>query len=113
MGYGRFCLTATSFRNKHSRRDGKKAILRLVGDISRGATTHVAEIDAFGVDMVELDIRRRTRDRRLGSHYAKRRNRLIAELDEIGVTEAEFCRGLGRGQSLCRALQASAGSYHL
>jgi DNA modification methylase len=61
---------------------------------------HVAAIDAFGVDMVELDIRHRTRDRRLGANYAKHRNRLVAELDKIGVTEVEFCRGLGRGQSL-------------
>jgi DNA modification methylase len=60
----------------------------------------VSAIEAMGNDHVELDIRVRTRDRRLGEGYAMNRNRLIAELDANGLSEMEFCRRLGRGHSL-------------
>ena len=78
----------------------KKRLSGWLATFQAALQRHVAAIDAFGVDMVELDIRRRTQDRRMGTNYAKHRNRLVAELDKIGVTEVEFCRGLGRGQSL-------------
>ena len=78
----------------------KKRLSGWLATFQAALQRHVAAIDAFGVDMVELDIRRRTRDRRMGVSYSKHRNRLVAELDKIGVTEVEFCRGLGRGQSL-------------
>jgi hypothetical protein len=60
----------------------------------------IAAIEAMGRDLVEIDIKRRARDRRLGKRYARHRNRLIQELDKQGISEAEFCGSLGRGQSL-------------
>jgi DNA modification methylase len=65
----------------------------------------IAVIDALGNDLVETDIKRRTRDRKLAERYVRNRPRLIEELDEIGVKEAEFCRTLGRGHSLAHMLR--------
>ena len=78
----------------------KKRLSGWLATFQAALQRHVAAIDAFGVDMVELDIRRRTKIAAMGKNYSKHRNRLVAELDKIGVTEVEFCRGLGRGQSL-------------
>jgi DNA modification methylase len=60
----------------------------------------LAAIEALGRAMVEIDIKRRARDRAIGIRYARHRNRLIKELDKIGVSEVAFCRTLGRGHSL-------------
>jgi hypothetical protein len=57
----------------------------------------LAAIEALGRAMVEIDIKRRARDRAIGIRYARHRNRLIKELDKIGVSEVAFCRTLGRG----------------
>jgi len=66
---------------------------------------HIAEVDQLGDRMVELDILRRERDREIGRLYAENRNRLIEELDAIGMSEKQFCAALGKGNSLSTMLR--------
>ena len=62
----------------------------------------IAAIAAMDGQMVEIDIKRRKRDRAIAKRYADNRLKLMEELDKIGMSEAEFCGKLGNGNSLDR-----------
>ena len=56
----------------------------------------IAKLDA---DKVTIDIRARTRERKLARKYVSNMQRMLRELDQRGISEKEFCASLGPGHS--------------
>ena len=95
-------VTVTPAADTVRHRSTDAAWLTTYRDQLRRDIATIARIDA---GKIERDITARRLDVKLAQHYVRNRNRLIRELDKSGITEAEWCRTLGRGHSLKHMLR--------